>query len=310
MADHLLGGLNAANPLAYLAALGTLRVLHANPSRSGASPRLGWEIEAGAWRPRLVGLGAPDARSIATEIDCACRALASEQALPEADDLTFSPDTYRVFCRQAAETSLHGRQTFAEFAAALACEAPVNDNGGVQDTAFRTMSGAGHQHFIKTMRNLIAETTSEHIRKALFDTWEYDDPVQNMSLRWDPSDDSRYALRSSDPSGDPDRPVRGAMWGANRLALEALPLLPVMPTQRQLETVGFQTAGARGTFWTWPVWEGPLDADTVRSLLSLPDLQEEFPNRDLLRKRGVVDVFRSQRLTVGKFRNFTWGMPV
>lgn len=309
MADQLLRGLDAANPLAYLAALGVLRVL--NPTTSnGAPPRLAWGIEAGAWRPRLIGARATDSRSAAAEIDHACHKLASEQAFPQADDLNLPPEDYRAFCLRAVEATAQGRWALAEFAAALACEVPINDNGSIQDTAFRTMSGAGHQHFIKTMRNLIAATTPDHIHKALFGTWQYDDPTQNMSLRWDPSDDNRYALRWSDPSGDPDRPIRGAMWGANRLAIEALPLLPVMPTQRQLETVGFRTAGARGTFWTWPVWEAPLDIDTVRSLLSLADLQEDVPDRNVLRTRGVVDVFRSQRLTVGKFRNFTWGIAV
>lgn len=307
MADQLLRGLDAANPLAYLAAMGVLRVLSATVPRHIERPRMAWQVEAGAWRPWMTGVPAADTHSFAFKIDAACRELKTEQAIPPSDDLNVPTKDYRAFARAAADAAIARLPVPAEFAAALACDAPENDDGSVQDTALRTMSGAGHQHFLKTMRNLVSDTTPDHIHKALFQVWDHDDPMRNMSLRWDPSDDNRYALRWSDPSGDPSRQVRGAMWGANRLAIEALPLLPVMPTSGQLETVGFRTAGARGTFWTWPVWEPPLDIDTVRSLLALAELQQDVLARSALQARGVGEVFRSQRLTVGKFRNFTWG---
>jgi hypothetical protein len=171
------------------------------------------------------------------------------------------------------------------------------------------MSGAGRQHFLKTMQNLVAQTRTEHMHKTLFQRWDYSDPVRNMSLRWDPYDDNRYALRWSDPSGDPERERGGAMWGANRLAIEGLPLFPVMPGAQQLETTGFRTAGSRETFWTWPIWEPYIGLDEVRSLVALDDLQADTPNRTRLSARGVVEVLRSQRLTVDMYRNFTWGVP-
>ncbi len=99
------------------------------------------------------------------------------------------------------------------------------------------------------------------------------------------------------------------MWGANRLAIEGLPLLPVMPGERQLETTGFRTGGSKGTFWTWPIWTVPVALDTLRSLLALQELQGNFIDRAQLEKRGIEEVFRSQRLTTGKFRNFTRGTP-
>jgi hypothetical protein len=77
----------------------------------------------------------------------------------------------------------------------------------------------------------------------------------------------------------------------------------------QLETTGFRTSGSRGTFWTWPIRETPIGLDDVCSLAALKDLQAETPNRPTLSARGVVEVFGSQRLTVGKFRNVTWSVP-
>jgi hypothetical protein len=92
--------------------------------------------------------------------------------------------------------------------------------------------------------------------------------------------------------------------GANRLAIESLPLLPTIPVGSTLRTTGFTGQGSRDTFWTWPIWEGLLPLDVVRSLLALRELQRPEPSRSMLVQMGVVEIYRSQRLTVGKFRNF------
>jgi hypothetical protein len=148
------------------------------------------------------------------------------------------------------------------------------------------MAGAGHQHFLGFMRNIIATTTAEHLRKTLFDPWRYDDPVQNATLRWDPADDSRYALQWRNPSGDPSRRSSGSMLGANRLAIEGLPLLPTSPQSFGLATTGFRGRKSSDTFWTWPVWSIPLDLHTVRSLLAHSELQADQPNHEILRSIG------------------------
>jgi hypothetical protein len=303
----IMRGLDGANPLAFLASLGVLRVLtRADPDLSA---KLAWCVSEGAWRPRLQVAHRLQDDQFAQRVFDACRATHCRAALELGDDLNLEPAAYRSFVVAAAASARSGELAQAEFATSFACEVTVNENGSVQDTAFRTMSGAGHQHFLKTMRNLIIETQVPHIRRALFQRWDYGDPVRNMALRWDPADDSRYALRWSDPSGDPERQRGGAMWGANRLAIEGLPLFPVMPTVQQLETTGFRTAGSRGTFLTWPIWEGPVGLDEVRSLLAMQELQAETPDRKRLSARGVVEVFRAQRLTVSKFRNLTRGTP-
>lgn len=302
----VLPGLDAANPLGFLAALGSLRVL--TLAADDHPPQLTWLKQDGAWRPCLLVALSLTEEQWSQSLSDACRQVKSAAVFALGDDLNVSPKAYRAYSRAAADSAGRGDLTHAEFATCFASEALTTESGAVQDTALRTMSGAGHQHFLNTMRNLIAETNAGQLQRALFSPWRYDDPVRNMTLRWDPSDDSRYALRWSDPSGDPDRQRNGAMWGANRLAIEGLPLLPVMPTARQLETTGFRT-GSRGTFWTWPIWETPIALDTARSLLALDELQFEVPDRVSLQKRGVAEIFRSQRLTVGKFRNFTWGAP-
>lgn len=307
--EVLLSGIDGANPLGFLAALGALRTLSSGP----ADVRLFWRKHANAWRPVLTADGAIAQEELVGHLHAELAMSIPVDVFALGDNPSVPLDVFRPYAQASAEAALNGDRTRADFAAAFAGEHPVDKDGKVPDTALRTMSGAGHQHFLKFMRNFIEQVRPEHLQKTLFDPWRYDDPVQNMTLRWDPSDDSRYALRWSDPSGDPDRKSIGSMWGANRLAIEALPLFPTLPTHRQLETVGFHTQGARKTHWTWPIWGAPAGVDTVRSLLDMADVHRS--NRPGvpptgLGARGIVEVYRSRRLTTGKFRNFTMGVPI
>jgi hypothetical protein len=132
----------------------------------------------------------------------------------------------------------------------------------------------------------------------------YADEGRGMNLRWDPLDDRRYALRCENPSADPNKTMRGA----NRLAIEAFALLPTMPTGRRLATTAFQGSGARGTFITWPMWNVSLVAPVIASLLS--NISGLTERSDLRSSLGVVAIYRSARITIGKFRNFTPSSPI
>lgn len=307
--EILLQGIDGANPLGFLAALGTLRTL----SDDTTEVRLRWKKHANAWRPVLVTSTPIEADELVDQLHAKLAASIPAEVFALGDNPSVPLDVFRPYAQAAMEAAWKGDRTRADFAAAFAGEYPTDKGDKVPDTALRTMSGAGHQHFLKFMRNFVEQVGTDHLRKALFDIWRYDDPVQSMTLRWDPSDDSRYALRWSDPSGDPDRKSVGSMWGANRLAIEALPLFPTLPTRRQLETVGFNTEGARKTHWTWPIWDVPVELDTVRSLLDMADVHRSDRSGvqpQGLAARGIVEVYRSRRLTTGKFRNFTMGMPI
>lgn len=308
--ELLLAGLDGSNPLAFLAALGTLRAL------SMAWPehevRMSWVEHAGAWRPVLLADAVLEENAVIGQLNARLKMMSDHPALAFADDLKVTPEEFRALALRVVADA-HGGSTAddrigVDFAAAFACDAlgSVEDKKSVvQDTALRTMSGSGHQHFLKVMREIVARTGEEHLRKALFAPWAYDDPVKNQSLRWDPNDDSRYAYRWSDPSGDRARERRGGMLGANRLAIEALPMVTSAPSGSTLRTVGFTGTGARNTFWTWPIWTCPISRDACCSLLAHPSLVGEPPNARVLRAIGVATAFQSQRITIQKYRNFT-----
>jgi hypothetical protein len=303
----LLVGLDGSNPLAFLAALGTLRSLTSTwPNRQ---VRMSWQ-SLGGWRPALHVQPPATAEDVVRDLDGFLRARSDDPAWSLGPDLSVGPDRFKAYAEQAAQQAHQTRdRSWADFAAAFGCEATCTEAGTIQDTALRTMSGTGHQHFLGFMVNIVKRTEAEHLEKTLFHPWRYDDPLDTQNLRWDPSDDVRRALRWRDPSGDPQRRKRGGMLGANRLAIEGLPLLPTIPVARVLRTTGFTGRGSGKTFWNWPIWSRPLPLDVVRSLMAIPHVQKD-PGSETLRERGIAQVFRSCRFTIGKFRCFTPGEPV
>jgi hypothetical protein len=226
-----------------------------------------------------------------------------------APHLNLGPDTkflaidYRTW-EQASVRDAGAHRAYADTLSALCSSAIVDDEGFAADTDFRTVRGAGHQHFLGIMVNQLLELKPAHLHKTLFAPWQYDDPLEALSLRWDPLDDVRYALRWDNPSGDLLRKRQGNMIAGNALAAAALPLYPVMPREHGLATVGFSRLN-RATCWTWPLWEGNLDLNSVRSLLAHHTLQNARPSRRKLNAMGVFESFRCERFTQGKFRNFT-----
>ncbi len=294
-AGLLLGGIDGGNPLGFLTGVGTLRT--ATLAKPCNDWRVKWVSLGGIWSPELM-----TDWSICPGELVELLASALKRETPEFDfdrNLAVSPETFRKFARRAQYSASSVERGCADFMAAFGCDAVAVDDGKtIQDTALRTMSGAGHQHFLGTMKQLVDETSATDLHRSLFDPWTYRD--RKMGLRWDPLEDRRYALRWSNPSGGDGVPT---MRGANRLAVEALPLLPTAPGVKRLETTGFAGSGRTTTF-SWPIWDCALDVDVVRSVLARAEIQAAEPDRAALQTTGIVEVYRSRRITVGKFRNF------
>jgi hypothetical protein len=272
---------------------------------------MAWKRSAGNWRPAFTVEAEDDADLVA--------ALAKElerepehQAFAFSNNLTVELAEFRDQAIKAQATATYSDRRFADFMAAFGSEVIKSTNNPkiIADTSLRTMSGSGHQDFLGTMRQLAQDTKPEHLRKALLEPWLYDDPVEKHTMRWDPRDDVRRALRWSEPSGDPGRKIQGSVWGANRLAVEGIALLPTVPVGNRLETTGFIRRKDIGMFWTWPIWECEVSVDVVRSLLAFKELREELPDRRRLGAMGVKEIYRCERITQGRFRNFTMGIPV
>lgn len=293
-----LTGINGANPLGFLAALGAFRA--SQKMRAAPTVYLSWHPSGGSWQPVLHTTAATTTETWLETLHTYLKAQANHPALTVANNPKMPQVIFRRYAQVAQQSWLDGsNESWAAFVAAFGSDGVVDEKNQTEDTAFRTMSGAGHQHFLLFMNELTRDTSAAHLKEALLGPWAYRDT--QFSMRWDPEDDRRYSLRWQNPSTDPARNVRGA----NRLAIEALPLFPTMPAGTHLVTTGFIGRRSSDTFWTWPIWEQPISVDICRSLLAHADLARQEPKLSNLSSLGVAAVFRSQRITTGKFRNFT-----
>lgn len=295
-----LPALQGSSLLGFLASLGAFRTLAILPEAGDV--RMRWIPAGGSYCPvlQLPSPATPDV--IVEKLHASLRGLAGHYVITVDKDLKIPRGIFRKLAAKAVDDFLTQTDpSAASMVAAFGCDAVGNEDGTIEDTAFRTMSGAGHQHFLEFMNVLAKETTAEQLHEALFGPWRYRD--SSPTMRWAAEDDRRYALRWDEPSKDPVRTVRGA----NLLAIAALPFFPVVPTSSTtVATTGFSGRGSRDTFVTWPVWTGGLALDTVRSLFSFRELHVgSGTSAKFLEMYGIVTIYRSQRITLGKYRNFT-----
>lgn len=196
----------------------------------------------------------------------------------------------------------HAGREALDMLAAFGSDACRRRNGDTIDpTPFCFASGSGRQNFLDTVRQLIGRVTAARVYDTLFEPWSYRD--ERLSLRWDPVEDRRYALLDRDPSGDAARTV----WMANLLAYRALALFPTAPTGRGLAATGWGEEGderRKEKSFTWPLWDSPVGLDVVRSLLGVREISDRRPDCDVLGARGIVAVYRAERIEVGSPPNY------
>lgn len=296
-----LPGLDGSNPLGFLAALGLLRLLHAtgNPKQV----KLSWIARGGTWIPVLHRIDGPELHASALLEELSRCVVGSISEHPVRILQTYGDvGEDRVGRRRAAHADLlAGDRSKMDWIAAFMSDA-------ASPSAINQLQTTRRDYFYGNLTSIIARTEAEHLGRSIFRPWDYGDALDNQSLHLDPTEDRRHAYQWNKPAGDPNRKARGGMLGANRLALEAIPIFTSFPEGGMLRTLGFTGTKSTNTRWTWPIWGPPLSLDPIRSLLALSILQEETFNRtDLasLKGQGVVAVYRTRRILVEKTPNFT-----
>lgn len=299
--EIVLTGLDGSNPLAFLAALGTLATLDRVIDTD--KPRMDWVLDAGAWRPRLYS----DIQTNEQLIERLAAGLldsyaATKQVWQANKKLPFPTTDFHSLCGQLA-TATHSNNRFAaNLVAAFGVDVLSNEKGEFLDTSLRMVrsgdsGGSGMSAYAAW---IIENTTSDHLRQVIDTRASFD---EGTSLRWDPAEHRTRALQWGDPSKEKVLSCRGL----NRLALEALPLFPTVPVRAQAATVSFaEMPGLQGEAFSWPIWTNPLPLSVVRSLLALAILRDPIPSAQLLTAQGIKVVFRSVRFASSKYySNFT-----
>ncbi len=314
-----LKGLDGRNLLAFLAAVGTHVALH----RKAPGARLSWAPRT--FRPTIylpVGgsVSAANASSsdmedrVVTVLARALEALAGGASRFPWNDIKVGTKGSRPRSRlefrngalvPAASAARRdpAERGWADFAAGLGSDAAGSEKE-VAYTALCVITGDSHQHFLGFMRDLCQQVTTEHLKSALFASWRYRE--QGRSFRWDPTEDRRYALRASDPAKGRDKEIP-SMWGANRLAFEALACFPCFPRGRHVRTTAFEDE----RIVRWPLWTPPVNLSTLRSLLAHPAVIQR--DSRVLGAMGVFAIASSRRTSVGRKRTFgpasLWPVP-
>ena len=299
MADLLLKGLDGSNPLAFLAALGTLRAVEEMPM----GVRLSWRDE-GVWRPVLHGFKG--------DLDCLARLLdedrsgfSDEPALDlsygdEVRDLKPPPEEFRRYLEAlVANATLAGRRS-VDLAAAFATDVAVDNAGKTKPTALHFT--AGQQLFLAMVRELQEKVTADDLLEAVAGPWTYSRSLP--VLAWDNTTNRDYALRARDPSGDKKTGIPGADW----LALRGLSFIRVFPKGRRILTTGCSGGWKDGSF-CWPLWTTPIGCDVITSLVGLDVARMGVAER---RARGIGAVFECsiRRSDQGGYGSFLPPRPV
>jgi hypothetical protein len=288
MTEIRLTGLDAQDPLAYLASLGCLLAASDRCRVEGrAAPRLSFDLGA-ALVPSLEGQfegeeGLLDV--LAADLD----AVAGRGEGPQDPFLTFTytdnagkkvpdlkppPQQFRAFALKLLEAGGPTARRTLDWAAATLTDVATDNSGNGKPFALHFT--AGQQRFLTVALELLdgvgdkpakRAVDREDLRVAVFGPWTNDRELKVFS--WSPTQDRAYALRAVDPSSDKKLGTPGADW----LALRGIGLLSSAPQGDKIATSGVHGRWKTASF-SYPVWAKPLDEDGVRMLLRHPAMRD------------------------------------
>jgi CRISPR-associated endonuclease/helicase Cas3 len=286
----VLKGLDGSNPLAFLAALGTLRTL--TLALVDEVVKMSWEPYEGAWRPRV-------------NVHCSPEEFVSLLTKSLESDRTTHPSRFVGNDDQISsfyEVARKGdrfEDGLDQWIVALTSDMHPNATSQLQLTR--------RDYFAGNLDEIMASTITVSLHRTLFQPWRYDDKLSGQSLHLEPSEDRRHAYQWNKPSGDPNRNKSGNMLGANRLAIEAIPLFLGLPSKNpdRLLVTGWTGVRSDDSRWTWPIWSPQIELPIVRSVIALDVLQNEKPDVGGLRARGIEAAYRCRRILVEQTPNLT-----
>lgn len=299
MTTHTLNSLAGDAPLAYLAAIGLLRLV----SRKDPAARL-WFARDGRWVARLKtsvkDLSAFVLEDRARWVEHPALAFA-RGADRKIQDLKHPPEVYREQLRSAVDAwEDTGDREEVDFLTAFATGVAVDGTGQTKPTALHFC--AGQQRFMDAVLQNFDLLNQDDADDALLGPWAGNKKAK--SLRWRSSAARVRALLSYDPGSTDAFHVPVAEW----LAFNALPLFPSAPVGTRIQTACFTGRGKQFKM-TWPLWDEPLDTWEVRALLVRGDLAKLQPSARA--SLGIVDVLQAQVVRSDQgYGSFTAPTPV
>lgn len=314
--EHILTGLRASDPLAFMAALGCLRALHDRDPDS--APRLGFR-HLGYWHPVLWSAHA-DIDAIIADLLADAQHWRSSPCLgfsytvgegkkaKSVRDIKPPPEQFRAFARSVLDQTSADRRDQSDMLSAWATSVAVDGQGATKPTALHFT--AGQQRFLELIGKLLDGSKSEpgmdadDLRDALIGPWPYRRKLP--ILGWEGGAERLYALRATDPSPGKDKYGNpGADW----LAMRSMPCFQAVPRGSSIVTTGCTGSWKKSRF-QWPLWTEGASAAAIACLLRADD----WPTWDEVRRRarGIAVVFESRiaRSDQGGYGSFSPSRPV
>ena len=270
--------------------------------------RMGWKKTDLGWRPRLHGVGG-DKRLFAESVFSSLQRSSMdvfriEKAMP------FKAEKFAEDLKKFQARASWPKRRDVDLLAGMGTEIyPDQTTEVFHDTEFRMIrsgdsKGNGLPSYAIANREAVSK---DRVWRTLFEQWDYQDT--QFSLRWDPIEDQRYALRWSAPNDPNQYEGKGTMIAANDLAIEALRLLPTLPLAGRFRTTGFQTLG-RHRCLVWPIWTPVVGVDTLRALLASQALKLPISHANLS-MMGIEEVYCSRRVRQNQYyQNFLPAHPI
>jgi len=275
-----LTGLEGANPLGFLAALG-VQVLFLDEAEQ---PRLWWTddvmphavVDSHFTVDRIV---AQALRTLPKWADSP--ALSPGFGDKAADDAKFKPGDIRRYL----EYSLSGGPG-CSFPAALVAEGSLDSSKGAVAKPTDLYFTSGPQRFLEMARKILNEVSKQELIEGLRGPWQYRSKLP--SLMWDIVDDRNHALSAVKPT--PANKVTNP--GPEALAILGFTRHPVFSGKRCTLTRGCVGSWGQGSYY-WPLWIRPAGYGAVDSLLAhttTPSLDGSDQRRRWYRSWGVSRV--------------------
>ncbi|MGB1016530.1 MAG: type I-G CRISPR-associated protein, Cas3-extension family [Nannocystaceae bacterium] len=283
-----LTGLDAQDPLAFLAALGSLLAATEQcRAAKRAAPTMSFTTGA-TFEPAIHG-SFEGSEDLLDSLD-RDRAAFADPSHPdpflsfsykdakgnEVYDLKPLPEEFQKFAQAQIDTSTADNRRTLDWAAATLTDVAKDNNGNSKPFALHFT--AGNQRFLTIARELLygagktkaqRAVDREDLADAVFGPWPNNRHLKVFN--WSPVQDRPYALRAIDPAKDPKRGNPGADW----LALRGVAMMSSAPVGTKIVTSGVHGQWKSADF-SYPVWTHPLDVDAITMLLRHPGVRRKI----------------------------------
>jgi hypothetical protein len=295
-------GIQEDNPRDFLAALGFLRLLECTFPEHTIS--LSWSpdgIPAFTSTTPLPGTFLESAVSYLKNLN-----IQKPHPFVHHQVIKVALDDYRKAVARSLEFYSESKLPAALYAA-YASQIHDQKEGDASPTSFSFSNGQGGKELLRDISELLnREWNAAQLQADL--AGDLGARKEAKSFRWHPLENRAAAYRAADPGTKIKGDVISDHPSLNVLAFFGLSFYPVVDRVAREFTCGFsrrKNNSSPADYFTWPIWETPLSASALSSLLLHPALHSETLAPFTSKSLGCLRVWCSRRFSADKSLYFS-----